>query len=198
MRRYPLAALVTAGGNGIEANHLPLLHDPEPAPYGTLRGHFARANPQWRTIQPEVEVLAIFQGPQAYVTPSHYPSKSEHGKVVPTWNYAVVHARAVAVIHHDAAWLRELVERLTREHERRLPKPWDVADAPATYIDGLLGAIVGIELRILSLEGKWKVSQNRNEADRAGVASAFESSGGGDERELAQLIRARGAPDPVE
>lgn len=179
MDRYPLAALVTAGDSGsISANHLPLLYDPEPAPYGTLRGHLARANPQWREAaqqQPGAAAcaLAIFQGPQAYVSPSLYPSKAEHGRVVPTWNYIVVHARGPLTVHEDPEWLRAFVTELTNRHEAPSARPWHVTDAPSDYIDGLLKAIVGIELRITSLEGKWKMSQNRPVADRAGVADGL-------------------------
>ena len=173
MRRYPLATLVTVGETGIEANHLPLLYDPEPAPFGTLHGHLARANNQWRETRPEQGALAVCQGPQAYVSPSFYPSKAEHGKVVPTWNYAVVHAHASVVIHEEPEWLRGLVTRLTESQEAAFANPWQVSDAPGDYIEGLLKAIVGIELRIHKLEGKWKASQNRNDADRAAVMAAL-------------------------
>lgn len=169
IRRYPLATLVTGGDAGLEANHLPMLFDPEPAPFGTLRGHLARGNAQWKS--PRLDALAIFQGPQAYVSPSFYPSKAEHGKVVPTWNYAVVHAHGTLRVHDDPEWLRALVSTLTDVEEARFAEPWQVTDAPEDYIEGLLKAIVGIELPIARLEGKWKASQNRDEADRAGVAA---------------------------
>jgi transcriptional regulator len=182
MRRHPLATLVTVGGSGIEANHVPLIHDPEPAPFGTLRGHLARANTQWRSADSRHGVLAIFQGPQAYVSPSFYPSKQEHGKVVPTWNYAVVHAHAAALtIHDDPDWLLPLVTKLTETHEASFAQPWQVSDAPDDYIRGLLKGIVGIELRVEKLEGKWKASQNRTGADRAAVVS--------------ELIRMHGSPE---
>jgi len=130
----------------------------------------------------------VFQGPQAYVSPSWYPSKAEHGRVVPTWNYAVVHARGELAVHEDREWLRGLVTRLTETHEAGFAHPWRVADAPTDYIDGLLNAIVGIELRIHKLEGKWKASQNRGEADRAGVALALAASPEAEAREMAELL----------
>ena len=189
MDRFPLAALVTVGPDGIEANHVPLIYDPAPAPFGTLVGHFAKANSQWRASRADFGALAIFQGPQAYISPSLYPSKAEHGRVVPTWNYAVVHAHASLTIHEDPEWLRGLVTRLTETHEAARLAPWQVSDAPPGYIDGLLRGIVGIELQIHNLEGKWKVSQNRDAADRAGVAAEFEVTGSHSAREMAALIR---------
>lgn len=188
MRRHPLAALVTAGAAGLSANHLPLLYDPEPAPFGTLRGHLARANPQWREARPEFGALVIFQGPQAYVSPSFYPSKQEHGRVVPTWNYIVVHAQTILTVHDDVEWLRSQVSELTSAHEAAFAEPWSVGDAPPEYIEGLLKAIVGIELRITSLEGKWKASQNRPGPDREGVAAGL-SRLGGEFEEMGKLVR---------
>lgn len=172
IRAYPLAVLVTNTSGSLEANHLPLLIDPLPSPQGTLRGHVARANPLWRQLH-ETEALAVFQGPQVYVTPSWYPEKRVSGKVVPTWNYAVVHARGPLIIHDDRDWLRDLVSRLTQQQEAGLPQPWGINDAPADYIERMLGAIVGIEIRISRIEGKWKVSQNRTEKDRAGVVDGL-------------------------
>lgn len=188
MRAHPFAALVTAGHDGMpEADHLPLLIDPQPAPFGTLRGHVARANPLWRNHAGR-ETLVVFQGPQAYVTPSWYPSKRESGKVVPTWNYAVVHARGPLMVHDDPEWLRGLVTRLTERHESPLARPWGVGDAPAEYIGQMLKAIVGIEIPIARLEGKWKVSQNRSVADRAGVVAGLEARGDASSREMAGLV----------
>lgn len=183
MRRHPLATLITVGNGGPLANHLPLLYDPAPEPFGALRGHLARANPQWKMERPEFGALAVFQGPQAYVSPSFYPSKQEHGQVVPTWNYVTVQARGKLVIHEDVEWLRQLVTTLTATHEADFAEPWQVTDAPAGYIDNLLKAIVGVELRIASLDGKWKASQNRNEADRDGVTAGLE--------DMARIVRGR-------
>jgi transcriptional regulator len=169
LREHPLATLVTLGSEGLTANHIPLEYDPEPAPYGTLRGHVARANPVWRDFTADLGVLAIFQGPQAYVTPNWYPTRAETGKVVPTFNYMVVHAQGPLRIVDDPAWVRALVQRLTDNFEATEPKPWRVEDAPADFIEGQLRAIVGIEIPIRKLTGKWKVSQNRPPVDRAGV-----------------------------
>lgn len=184
-RRYPLATLVTVGEAGLTANHVPLLYDADPAPYGTLRGHLAKANTQWRDFRAEFGALAVFQGPQAYVSPSFYPSKHEHGRVVPTWNYITVHVRAKLIVRDDPAWIRNQVTELTNSREAAFSAPWQVSDAPSGYIDGLLNAIVGIELCITSLEGKWKVSQNRPAADRDGVAEHLEST----DPEMARRIR---------
>ncbi|MBX3665209.1 MAG: FMN-binding negative transcriptional regulator [Burkholderiales bacterium] len=187
IRAHPLSTLVTVSGGIAEANHLPLLIDPDPSPNGTLRGHVARANPLWRQL-PEGEVLAVFQGPQVYVTPSWYPSKREHGRVVPTWNYAVVHVRGPLVIRDDRAWLLDLVSRLTARQESPMPQPWAVGDAPADYIERMLEAIVGIEIPVARIEGKWKVSQNRSEADRAGVAAALAQADDPRSRAMAELV----------
>lgn len=191
IRAHPLAVLVTGAGGILEANHLPLLIDPLPSPQGTLRGHVARANPLWRQVQEtehENEVLTIFQGPQVYVTPSWYPEKRASGKVVPTWNYAVVHARGPLIIHDDRDWLRDLVSRLTRQQEAGMAQPWGIADAPADYIERMLGAIVGIEIPISRIEGKWKVSQNRADADRAGVVDGLAQSADPQARAMAALV----------
>lgn len=176
IRAHPLATLVSVSAGALEANHLPLLIEAGPSPNGTLRGHVARSNPLWRQ-PPEGEVLAVFQGPQAYVTPSWYPSKREHGQVVPTWNYAVVHVRGPLLVHDDREWLRGLVSRLTDSRESGRPQPWGVGDAPDDYIERMLGAIVGIEIPVRSIEGKWKMSQNRQPADRAGVAAGLRAAG---------------------
>lgn len=187
IRAHPLAVLVTSAGGSLEANHLPLLVDPRPSPQGTLLGHVARANPLWRQVQ-EGEALAVFQGPQVYVTPSWYPEKRASGKVVPTWNYAVVHARGPLIIHDDRDWLRNLVSRLTDRQEAALQQPWAISDAPADYIERMLGAIVGIEIPISRIEGKWKVSQNKSDADRAGVAEGLAQSPDPQAQAMAGLV----------
>jgi len=189
MRAYPLAAIVTTTAAGPAADHVPLEIDPEPAPYGTLRGHVARANPMWREHAPATPVLAIFQGPQAYVSPSAYATKRETGKVVPTWNYAVVHARCTLRAIDDPAWLRGLVERLTRRHESGRSVPWQVADAPPDYVEQMLRAIVGLELVIAELAGKWKVSQNRPGRDRAGVVEDLGRRGDENAAAMARLVQ---------
>jgi transcriptional regulator len=192
VRAHPLGALVTLGAGGLEANHLPFEIDPAPAPFGTLRGHVARANPVWRELSRGADALAIFQGPAIYVSPSWYPSKQADGKVVPTWNYAVVHAYGPLRAIDDAAWLRAFVERLTNRHESGRPGPWQVSDAPADYVDKMVTAIVGIELPVARLVGKWKASQNRPAADRAGVVAGLEQDGGDAAHAMAALVRRTG------
>jgi transcriptional regulator len=189
IQAHPLATLVTTTAEGLEANHIPLLIDPEPTPWGTLVGHVARGNPVWRTFDSAADVLAVFQGPQGYITPSWYPSKAQHGKVVPTWNYAVVHAHGPLIVHDDAEWLRKLVTRLTVSRESLREKPWQVTDAPPDYIDTTLKAIVGIEIPIRRLQGKWKMSQNRLPQDRDGVMLSLQSQN--DAASLAMLEKMR-------
>ena len=172
---HPLAALVLQSRDGLAANHIPLLIDPQPTPNGTLLGHVARGNPLW--LEAGAEVLAIFQGPQGYVTPAWYPSKQEHGKVVPTWNYAMVHAHGTLVVHDDAQWLHAFVTRLTDSQESLRAQPWAVSDAPADYIATMVKGIVGIEIPIRTFEGKWKMSQNRLPQDKAGVIAGLEAAG---------------------
>ena len=169
IRAHPLATLVTMASSGLTANHIPLILDPGAGPNGTLRGHVARANPMWRDFSAEAGALAVFHGPQAYITPSWYAEKPTSGRVVPTWNYVAVHASGPLVVFDDAAWVRALVENLTRQMEAPRPEPWSVADAPSEYIDAQISAIVGIEIPIARISGKWKLSQNRNAEDREGV-----------------------------
>ena len=167
VRRIGFATLVTPNNDGsLEANHLPMLLQ-----YGMLRGHVARANPVWKAGAGEA--LAIFLGPHAYVSPGWYPSKAETGKAVPTWNYLTVHARGAINWIQDADWLRAHVGALSQTHEAGRAQPWAITDAPASYVDGLLRAIVGFELTVAKLEGKWKLSQNRDDADRAGVRESL-------------------------
>ena len=175
MLRYPLALLIHSGPDGVAADPVPMIHDPDGGPFGCLRGHVARANPLWRQMSAQPDVLVVFQGPQAYVSPNWYPTKADHGKVVPTWNYCIVQARGPLRVIEDADWLLRLVTRLTERHEATMQAPWAVGDAPADYIAQMLGAIVGFELPIEQLSGKWKVSQNRSAADRAGVADGLDS-----------------------
>lgn len=189
---HPLGTLVTLGSTGLDANHLPFAFDPTPtaaAPHGTLFAHVARANPLWHDHSAATEALVIFSGPQSYVTPSWYvASKPAHGKVVPTWNYCVVHAHGPLRIHHDPVWLHALVTRLTAHHESARSAPWAVADAPADFIAQQLAAIVGIEIPVTRLVGKWKVSQNRPAADRAGVTAGLAAGA------MARLVRDAAAP----
>ena len=166
IRRTGLATLVTLTADGLIASHVPMLLDPDPAPYGTLIGHVARPNPQARGAIGEA--LAIFQGPEAYITPSWYATKRATGKVVPTWNYVTIHAYGTVEFFADRERLRDVVTRLTEREETPRAEPWAVTDAPADFIDGMLKGIVGFALPITRLEGKWKMSQNRPAEDRAG------------------------------
>ncbi len=186
---HPLGALVTLTPGGLDANHIPFEVDPEPAPLGTLRGHVARANPLWREFSRDVEALVIFQGPGTYVSPAWYPTKTETAKVVPTWNYVVVHAYGALRVIDDRAWLRDFVTKLTNRHEAGRPEPWKVTDAPDDYIDKQLAAIIGLELPITRLVGKWKMSQNRPVADRQGVVEGLRREGGDSGAATADLVR---------
>jgi transcriptional regulator len=170
MRERPLATLVVAGDEPT-ADLVPLEYHADAGPHGTLRGHVARANPLWRRAG--AQALAVFTGPEAYVSPGWYASKREHGKVVPTWNYTMVQARGVLRAVDDAPWLRALVGRLTDHHEAAQPAPWQVSDAPDDFVQQMLRAIVGIEIELTALVGKWKVGQNRSAADREGVANGL-------------------------
>jgi transcriptional regulator len=183
IRGTGLATLVTTTPDGLIASHIPLLLDPEPAPYGTLIGHLARPNPQARGAIGEA--LVIFQGPEAYITPSWYATKRDTAKVVPTWNYVAVHAYGIIEFFDDKERLRDIVTRLTRRQEEARAEPWAVTDAPADFIDTMLKGIVGLALPITRLEGKWKMSQNRPAEDRAGVVAGLT----GEERpDVAALI----------
>ena len=169
MRAHPLALLVTHGPAGLMASPVPFLVYPDEGAHGVLRAHVARANPHWRELAGVAECLVVFQGEAGYVSPSWYPTKAETGRVVPTWNYAAVHAWGRPQAVEDSVWLRRQLADLTHAQEGRRPLPWAVDDAPADFIDAQLKAIVGIEIPIARIEGKWKMSQNRSPADRAGV-----------------------------
>lgn len=184
MREHPLAALVTLQDGAPTADHVPLEFDPATQ---SLRGHVARANPLWRAAAGQ-RVLVVFSGPQAYVSPGWYPSKAATHKVVPTWNYTVVQARGVLRAVEDAPWVHALVSGLTQHHEAARAAPWAVSDAPADYVQSMLRAIVGIEIVVDSLVGKWKISQNRSEADRLGVAAGL-AEGASEAQAMAALVR---------
>jgi len=179
IRSHSLGTLVTLDTAGeLQANPIPFLIETGPQAHGTLRGHVARDNPLWRESRADADALVVFQGAQSYVSPGWYPSKAEHGKVVPTWNYIVVQARGRLRAIDDAVWLRALVARLTDRFESPQARPWGIGDAPADYIETMLRAIVGIEIELTSLVGKWKVSQNRSATDRAGVAAGLAALAG--------------------
>jgi transcriptional regulator len=188
MRARPFAALVSsAGALGLYATHLPtvLKHD---GPFGTIECHLARGNPHGKDLAAGNEALMIFQGPQGYITPNWYPSKAEHGKVVPTWNYAAVHAYGRPEVVEDKGWLRRHVGELTAQQEAGETKPWLVSDAPETFVEAMLRGIVGFRFAITRLEGKWKMSQNRDVKDRAGVVQGLGHRGEGDDPEIADLV----------
>ena len=182
------AQLVTPNGGRLTASIVPLLLDRSVGEHGTLVGHLARPNPQWRNLDGSVEALAIFTGADAYVSPTYYPTKAETGKVVPTWNYVTVHAHGPLLIHDDKQFVERVVRGLTQKHEGRRPEPWSVDDAPAQYIDAMLGGIVGFELSITLLEGKAKLSQNKSRADIDGTIAGL-SDGTPAEREVAAMMR---------
>jgi transcriptional regulator len=189
---YPLGALITVTAGEINANHIPFEYDPQPqadAPHGVLRAHVARANPVWHDFAKDIDALVIFQGVQAYISPNWYPSKQQSGQVVPTYNYMVVHAYGPLRVIEDKSWLRALVGRLTDRHESILPAPWKVDDAPDDYIDKMLGAIVGIEIPVRKMIGKWKASQNRSAVDRAGVAAGLQQQGGENPLAMAAAVQ---------
>ena len=191
IRAHPLGLLITAGPGGLMANPIPFVLDAAASERGTLRAHLARANPQWRDLGAVEECLVVFQGPQAYVTPSWYATKQETGKVVPTWNYATVHAWGRPQIMDSEGWLRSQIDALTAQKEEPRALPWQVADAPEAFVAAQIKGIVGIEIPVARIEGKWKVSQNRTEADRAGVFQGLRAEGGPHDP-MAALVGARG------
>jgi transcriptional regulator len=176
LARAGAADLVTATATGLQATFLPFLHDPSVGEHGALLGHFARNNDHWRA-EPIGEALVVVHGPDAYVSPGFYPSKAEHGRVVPTWNYLTLHVHGRLVVHDDPVWVEDLVRRLTAAHEAAEPSPWSVDDAPRRFVDGQLRAIVGVELLISRIEGKAKLSQNRPPADVDGVVAGLTARG---------------------
>jgi transcriptional regulator len=193
IRKYGFGTLVTSSEQELEASHLPLLLDSEPAPLGTVLGHLARANPQWRQIKSGFQALAIFLGPNTYITPSWYPTKQQDGKVVPTWNYLAIHAYGTISFFDDPAELRAHVSKMTETHEAPRSAPWAVSDAPASYVDQMLRAIIGFKLVITKLEGKWKMSQNRPGQDVEGVLKGLEREDGEGHWPVAEIVAARHA-----
>jgi transcriptional regulator len=186
IRAYPFATLVTTGVSGLEVNHLPLYLESN----GVLSGHLARANSLWQQVQNLTEVMAIFHGPHAYVTPAWYPTKAQTGMVVPTWNYVVVHARGKLRVIEDANWLRAHLTVLTAQQEAVFEQPWRLEDAPAGFIDKLMQAVVGIEIEVTELTGKWKLSQNQPPENQVGVLQGLSEGNDVHGREMAELVKA--------
>jgi transcriptional regulator len=187
MRARPFATLVSAGSTGLYATHLPTVLK-DNAPFGLVECHLARANPHWKDLAACGEALMIFKGPEGYITPNWYPSKAEHGKVVPTWNYAVVHAYGRPEVMEDRNWLRRHVTELTAQQESGELTPWRPSDSPETFIEAMLRAIVGFRFAIVRIEGKWKMSQNRERKDREGVARGLRNRAEGDDLEIADIL----------
>jgi len=194
IRSHPLGAWVTQIDGALVVNHIPFLVDPARGQYGTLAGHVARANPIWRTFSGDLPSVVIFQGPQGYITPSWYPSKHAHGKAVPTWNYAVVHAHGMPRAIEDGDWLLGHVTALSDLHESQRAVPWSVSDAPPDYIDTMLKSIVGIEIPVSALDGKWKTSQNRTLPDKLGTIAGLYDRGDANSRQMAALVQRHATP----
>ncbi|MCC6973903.1 MAG: FMN-binding negative transcriptional regulator [Anaerolineae bacterium] len=188
IRSHPLGTWVVPTREGLVVNHVPFLIDATRGEYGTLIGHVARANPVWKSFTMESACVVIFQGPQTYITPSWYPTKQTHGKAVPTWNYAVVHAHGTALSVDESDWLLKHVTELSDLHESERAIPWSVSDAPPDYIDNMLKAIIGIEIPISTLVGKWKMSQNRPQSDQWGTITGLHERGDSNSRQVATLI----------
>ncbi len=187
IRAQPLATLITLSSVGINANHIPFVLSESPEPYGKLQAHVPRANSLVSDLVEGTEALAIFHGPNAYITPSWYATKQETGKVVPTWNYSVVHAYGQLQIFDDPSWVRRQVEALTDENESKFPNPWKVTDAPSAFTDRLIKGLVGIEIVITRIQGKTKASQNQSDANRVGVVDGLKSLGDSNASNLAEL-----------
>lgn len=194
IRAHPLGLLISNGSEGPVANPLPFLLDADEKQHGRLRAHLAKANPQWKLIadNPDAPVLTVFQGADTYVTPSWYETKRETGKVVPTWNYAIVQVRGRARIIDDREWLAGQIAELTATHETNRAEPWKVTDAPGAFIEAQIKGIIGLEIEIAEISGKWKVSQNRPVADRVGVAEGLDANGDAPATEMANLVRVFG------
>ena len=187
---HPLATLITMSADGLNADHITLSIKIDGSPFGTLVGHVARSNPLLNNTS--VEILVVFQGPNAYISPSWYATKNQTGKVVPTWNYAVVHAYGTLRVIDNPLWLRAQLETLTKQHETNFPKPWAVSDAPQEFTERLISSIIGIEIPITRLLGKWKVSQNQPPSNRAGVVTGLSTIDKQDAKSMATLVQLYG------
>lgn len=198
IRTRPLGMWVTQAGTELVGNHIPFLLDADRGPHGTLVGHVARANPVWESFSTTVASLIVFRGADSYITPSWYPSKQVHGRAVPTWNYAVVHVTGMPRAIHDRDWMLQLVTRLTDTQEASRAAPWKVSDAPVEHIDRLLKNIVGIEIPIDRIVGKWKANQTSQYGDKLGVIEGLTERGDATALEMADLVRSHATPPPDE
>jgi len=188
MAKHSFATLITYNDSGIEANHIPLLLN-QSAGKDVLQGHVAKANPLWKNIANKSEVLIIFNGPNCYISPNYYPTKQENGKAVPTWNYVTVQVKGTVSFIHDEHWNLTMLNNLTKKHEANQSTPWSVSDAPQEYIDKMLSAIVGLEIDISSISGKWKVSQNHPEVNKQGIVEGLSQEGENDAVNIAKLVQ---------
>jgi len=195
MKAYPLATLVTTGQHGVEANHIPLILKEVAAGEHALWGHMAKANPLWQELDDNAHVLAIFHGPNGYVSPNYYPTKQEHGKVVPTWNYVAVHVRGELAFNHDDEWKLEMLNMLTQQHESQQKDPWSVNDAPKEFTQSLLGAIAGFEIKVTAIDGKWKAGQNQPNKNRQGTIDGLSASPNQADKKMAQVMSDMLKPD---
>ncbi|SEA11803.1 negative transcriptional regulator, PaiB family [Microbulbifer marinus] len=194
---YPLATLVTYSNSGLDAHHIPL-HLCEREGKIILQGHIAKANPLWREVDDGSNVLAVFNGPNCYISPNHYPTKSETGKAVPTWNYVSVHAKGILSFIHDEKWIYEVIDRLTIQHEGTSEGAWSISDAPESYIEKMLPAIVGLEVEVTSLSGQWKLSQNQPERNRHGVIAGLSASNDTDKLKVSELVETASSEGAVD
>mgnify|MGYP003635651995 CR=1 FL=1 len=185
---YPLASLITHSPTGIEVNHIPFFLT-ESKRKLSLQGHIAKANPLWKNIKDKAQVLLVFHGPNCYISPNYYPTKKEQGKAVPTWNYVAVHVKGLLSYRFDTEFKLEMLNNLTIQHEQNQDKPWSIRDAPVQYIQRMLPAIVGLEIEILSITGKWKVSQNQPEINKQGVVAGLSNEGTSDSLKIANLVQ---------
>jgi len=188
MVKYPLASLIAYSATGIEVNHIPFFLNKSKGKL-SLQGHIAKANPLWKLIKDKSQVLLVFHGPNCYISPNYYPTKKEQGKVVPTWNYVAVHVKGLLSYRFDTEFKLDMLNNLTIQHEQNQEKPWSITDAPMQYIQRMLAAIVGLEIEILSITGKWKVSQNQPEINKQGIVAGLSNEETSDSLNIANLVQ---------
>lgn len=188
IRCYPLATLVCNDSSGLNATHIPFILAQSNNGKGVLQAHIAKTNPLWQNVNENSNVLVVFNGPSCYISPNYYPSKEEDGRAVPTWNYVTAHLQGKISFVHDEKWILNMIDQLTAQQEATQPEPWSSSDAPEKYIDRMLQAVVGIEIEIESSEGKWKLSQNHSDKNKAGVVSSLSQQQDSDSQNIAALI----------